>query len=92
MSDALPTFAQPTPKCPVCGETGNLTLTEDQVARYDRWERKEGRIQDLLGDVSVPLREQLLTGTHPDCWSSQFAEKECDIDCDGSSHPGLWCN
>jgi len=85
-------FAQPTPKCTICDEVGIVELTEDQVTRYDRWQKKEGRIQDLLSDLDAPQREQLMTGTHPDCWKSQFAEEECAIDCDGSSHEGLYCN
>jgi hypothetical protein len=85
-------FAQPTPKCTICNEVGTVILTENQVARYDRWKKREGFIQDLLPDLDAPQREQLMTGTHPDCWKSQFAEEECDIICDGSSHPGLYCN
>lgn len=86
-----PTYAQPTPRCSVCNETGTVTLTADQVRGYEAWKRKEGRIQDLLPDISVPLREQIMSGTHPDCWESLFNPTECGTDCDGSSHPGLWC-
>jgi hypothetical protein len=77
----------------ICRETGNIELTAKQVIAYDDFRngRDTRKIQDVFPELSNELREQIMTGTHPECWNTMFAETECDEDCDGSSHPELFC-
>lgn len=87
------TYMQPTQACLICGQTGNIELTEQQIITYDDFVsgRDKRKIQDVFPDLSNALREQIMTGTHPECWDTMFAATECTEDCDGSSHPDLFC-
>jgi hypothetical protein len=88
----MTTYAQPTPQCLTCGETGTVTLTASQVVKLASYLNGTIRlIQDAFPELSAEVREQIVTGSHPECWASHFAKTECTEDCDGSSHPGLWC-
>jgi hypothetical protein len=35
-------------------------------------------IQDSFKTMSVPLREQIISGVHPDCWVSMFGQERED--------------
>jgi hypothetical protein len=34
------------------------------------------KIQDAVKSLDKDLREQMITGTHPDCWLEMFGEEE----------------
>jgi hypothetical protein len=57
---------------------------------YQRYQRG-ARIQDALPTLTADQREILLTGTCQEAWDQMFAAEECDEDCDGSSHPDVFC-
>jgi hypothetical protein len=63
-------IAVPTPTCFVCGNGGEVALTFDQFERL----QGDGLMQDKLSEVSLDVREQLISGTHPACWDSIFGE------------------
>jgi hypothetical protein len=63
-----------TERCVVCGKKGSVTLTGDQYARLI--EPGRPHMQDALPDVAPEVREQLISGTHPECWSRMMAELE----------------
>jgi hypothetical protein len=53
-----------TPTCGICGYRGELNVPNEGIAR-----RNSGAlIQDAFPDLDVAEREQLVSGTHPDCW------------------------
>ena len=58
-----------TPTCSWCGKTGTVELTFQEFMNF---EHGQGLIQERLPNVSAPLREQLKTGYHPECWSTMF--------------------
>lgn len=66
------TFA--TRNCMVCGESG---FVEVPTAQYEAYQNGS-LIQEAFPDMPAPLREQLLTGTHPECWEQMFAGLEED--------------
>lgn len=63
-----------TPPCMVCGETS--TMQVDSKALH-RWQTGV-HIQVAFADMPAPEREQLKTGTHPECWDKMFADLEDD--------------
>lgn len=57
-----------TPACLICGQTGQLALTRAEAGGL----QSGAFVHDALPDVSRPLREQVISGTHPDCWTAAF--------------------
>lgn len=57
-----------TPTCTFCDKEGTLAMTTDQHARY----KKGGLIHEALPDMPTAEREQLISGTHPECWTETF--------------------
>ena len=57
-----------TPRCAYCGMTGEIDVPNSGLVR-----RSSGAlIQDAFPDLEPELREQILTGTHPECWHALF--------------------
>ncbi|NDC89578.1 MAG: hypothetical protein EB075_12410 [Bacteroidetes bacterium] len=61
-----------TPRCIHCGDYGTVVVTKAGFESY----RKGAYIQDAFPYLPAPLREQILNGTHPDCFTEMFAD--CD--------------
>lgn len=57
-----------TPTCTLCGKEGTIALTSDQLTRY----KQGGPVHEALPEVPTVEREQLISGTHPDCWTEAF--------------------
>ena len=68
-----------TPQCIVCNK---VTLIEITQREFDRL-GESGHIQNLFPDWTKEQRELFITGTHPECWDSIFADDE-DPDDDGN--------
>jgi len=61
-----------TKTCMRCNKAGEVDVPEEGYAKW-----KAGAfIQDAMPEVPAPLREQLITGTHPACWEQMFAGEE----------------
>jgi len=61
-----------TKTCLCCSKTGEVDVPEEGYAKW-----KAGAfIQNAMPEVPAPLREQLITGTHPACWEAMFADGE----------------
>ena len=57
-----------TPTCGWCGYKGELEVpTAGLVAR-----KGGALIQDAFPEMSRPEREQIVSGTHPECWEKMF--------------------
>jgi hypothetical protein len=61
-----------TPICSFCGNTGSITLTNDELADLEAG----AAIQDAAGRLPRATREQFISGIHPDCWDSLFGDLE----------------
>ena len=57
-----------TPTCTWCGYKGELEVPmSGLVAR-----RGGALIQDAFPEMQRPQREQIVSGTHPECWQEMF--------------------
>lgn len=71
----MPLFVTPT--CPFCGKKGNVVLNEEQIQKHVAYSRGEIRfIQDAFPELSAPVREQIKTGIHPQCWDEAFSDMD----------------
>jgi len=76
-----------TKKCPICGDIGEVVMPAED-AEYGANLRWAGSlIQECYPTLSPALREQVLTGTHPECWNELLGITEqtlwagvCDAD------------
>jgi hypothetical protein len=59
------------PTCIVCGEAARIVVTDDEAERI----RTARFIQEALPAWAPAERELLISGTHPACWDSLFAEE-----------------
>lgn len=62
--DASETITVTTPTCHVCGKTGSVTVP---LAGLEAWEAGD-LIQVAFPDLHRALREQIKTGSHPECF------------------------
>lgn len=69
----METMTVPTGPCFVCGKNGEVENVP--IAAYYKW--KQGAfIQNALPMLSNGDREQLLTGTHSECFDKMFPPDE----------------
>lgn len=59
-----------TPNCPVCKESSVVPVKADALEAWNNGMY----VQDAFPDFDAGKRELLMTGTHPECWDSLFAE------------------
>lgn len=60
--------------CFHCGKAGEVEVLAEDLARYN---------SGALAQVAFPemhraVREQLISGTHPECWEQLFGSPELD--------------
>lgn len=69
-----------------------VDLPDNEVAKatYGNWLLGQGYVQDIAG-LDSNEQEILLSGTCQEAWDQSFAALICPFDCDGSSHPGVFC-
>ena len=65
-----------TPTCIWCDYYSELGLSDADMEAYLRWQRREVPIQEALPHWSPAKREQLMTGTHPECFDTIFGSEE----------------
>jgi hypothetical protein len=83
-----------TPRCAICGNGG---LVYVKISEYQDW-RHGANIQNAMSNT-IGEREQLLTGTHSECFDKVFADQpEETYQCDdlgcvdvGMHHPLCGC-
>lgn len=60
--------------CQVCGQAAVVAVSDEG---YEKW--KAGAfVQEAFPELSSGARELLISGTHPECWDSLFADDEED--------------
>lgn len=64
--------------CPFCGNPSDITLDNDQYARYKRWDAGEGLVQNMLPELSTDDKERLISGICNKCWSGMFGDDNND--------------
>lgn len=58
-------------KCFHCGNVSFFKITKEQ---YDGWVENRKFIQELFPGLSKEFREQMISGTHPECWCEMFGD------------------
>ena len=65
----------PTKRCMLCHEEGEVEVNDEEwIAALTSGKH----IQDAMPTTPAPIREQLMTGTHPQCWDAMFQDEEDD--------------
>lgn len=62
-----------TKPCVHCGQTGLVEVSEKALRNYMNGMSASRAFTELDFD----LREQVITGTHPECWDQMFGEIDC---------------
>lgn len=57
--------------CGWCSKQGTVQVMEDD---FWSWKNKTKLAQEAFPYLSAPLREQVITGTHPECWNEMFGD------------------
>ena len=66
-------FLVVTKECIHCGQTGTVMVDEEKYREFKQTPKHLRRlIQDIFPDTSRELREQLMTGVHPECYDDMF--------------------
>ena len=80
MSISVDTVTVLTETCHHCGQMGQVRMSASEYyAGKERIENGE-LIQYAFPTLSAGMREQIISGTHPDCWDAMFADDESDED------------
>lgn len=58
--------------CFHCGKTGTVEIFTQEMF----WLHQGKHIQEAVQSLDKDLREQLISGTHPQCWINMFGEEE----------------
>lgn len=88
---AFPTKEVETPVCFHCRKTGTVTVSAEA---YESWREGLGPIQQFMPEMPMELREQLISGTHPECWDEMYPPDEAGPQCtsdDPNNHQGDTC-
>ena len=60
-----------TRRCPVCFKTGTIMVDENELFTYLGGEY----VQTAFKSLTIPLREQIISGVHPDCWQQLWGQE-----------------
>jgi hypothetical protein len=63
-----------TKRCVWCGKTGIVGVDENELFAYLRG----NSAQESFKSLTVGFREQIISGTHPECWDAMWANEEAD--------------
>ena len=60
-----------TRRCPVCQKGGTIMVDESELLTYLRGEY----VQTAFKSLTIPLREQIISGVHPECWVEMWGQE-----------------
>lgn len=78
------------PPCMTHSVQHPVEIPKGSEAAYEAWKAGHLLVQNIPG-LTVEQREILLTGYCQEAWDESFPSEDCNWNCDGSSHPGLFC-
>jgi hypothetical protein len=76
MTSSLDTYILETRTCTWCGEAGTVELDADSYIGYAKWSLRQLTIQDAMPNIPMDIREQIMTGYHPECWTAMFGKSD----------------
>jgi hypothetical protein len=62
--------------CHICGTEGWMVL---EFSKVEAW-REGNYVQNVWPELNAGLREQLISGTHPECWFELFGDGDPEPD------------
>jgi hypothetical protein len=68
------------PPCIVCKKRATMEVSEEGLYR---WQKLGQLVQDAFPRMSDGEREQLITGTHPECWEVLFPDEPEEEEAEG---------
>lgn len=80
MTTTTETITVTTKRCYHCGEEGTLTMPAEEGLRGVEAYANGEYAQDAFPFLSAEDREQIISGTHPKCWTEMFAMFDEDED------------
>jgi len=63
-----------------CNQDGHVEMTYDQYNTGKALYEKGALMQEAFPNLSLEMREQLISGTHPDCWVEMWSPRESQYD------------
>ena len=60
-----------TRRCPVCLKTGTIAVDENELFSYLRG----NYVSEAFKSLTIPLREQIISGVHPECWVEMWGQE-----------------
>ena len=65
-----------TRKCYHCGKNGYIIMSQQDYIKGERDYRAGAFVQDAFPNLSIDQREQIISGTHPQCWIALFGNDD----------------
>lgn len=62
--------------CPICGTIQTITLTGDEIERYEEYRNGNILIQEAFPNWPASKREAIMTGICDYCWGVTFNDNE----------------
>jgi hypothetical protein len=62
-------------------KTGFVDVKEDELFTYLRGEY----VQTAFKSLTIPLREQIISGMHPECWEATYGREKVNYNIQGDS-------
>jgi hypothetical protein len=62
--------------CLHCGQNGFIEMSEDDYTQGMIAYKQGSFVQQAFPNLCADQREQIISGTHPECWLEMFQEKE----------------
>jgi len=70
-----------TRRCPVCLKGGTIMVDENELFQYLRGEY----VGTAFKSLTIPLREQIVSGVHPHCWYEMWGQERVNANADDYS-------
>lgn len=65
-----------TKTCMHCMQDGHVEMTYDEYNTGKALYEKGALMQEAFPSLSLEMREQLISGTHPDCWAEMWSPRQ----------------
>ena len=65
-----------TRKCYHCGKNGYIIMSQQDYIKGARDYQNGAFVQDAFPNLTIDQREQIISGTHPECWIALFGNGE----------------
>ncbi len=62
--------------CVHCGKQGSIVMPEDEYNKGLTAYNEGAFIQEAFPSLSAEQREQIISGTHPECWIEMFSPRQ----------------